>query len=1110
MGLLRDHQNNGRIPYYTGLQIQTSGNNVPISIVWGANKIAPNCIWTGGFYGYYGYPEGSHGGGKGGEGGGSTSQGWQYYTSWLMGLCEGPISGIGTIWQGSTPTNTYGADIWAVYNGTQSQTPWSYLSTYFAPQALGYHGLAYIASYNNYLGNTANLPQYSIEVLGLQINSSGINGLDADPAQIVYDFLTNAQYGLGSSNSAVSYNGIGNGFSGSSINATSLYSDWRHVTIATGSPAVVTWGSSIFSPAAASAPPLLDGSQVILTTTGSLPSGIRSDTVYYLANISGSSANLVYSPGGVLVNASGSQSGTHTLTLNPSSYQAYCRAAYLALSPVLTNQEPASSILARWMQLTNSAAVWSGGELKIIPYGDSAISQPHQFIGTVTYIPNTTPVYSLDDDDFINEEGQDPVEASRVDPYELYNWRRLQINERINAYLPLNVNEPWQLWTLDNSYVPRPIDVWDQNAIETYGLRMAPDITANEICDPQVGQNAAQLILQRGLYVRNHYKFKLSFEYCLLEPMDLVQITDTRIGLNALTVRITEVSEDDSGILSIMAEDWLGTTGTSVAYPIQPHTPNGINQNVVPARVNTPVIFEPPSSLTNGIPYVFIAASGGVAPVYYLAETGSTGQHSVTWAGQASLASGSTVNFSLYICPNIRNSLRLNIYNGSAYIGADFNTVAQTDTADAGVSASIAPATNDASSAISISIASPGVVTWTGNGLIAGQMVVFFTTGTFPGGITASSNPAISIAYFVTSPAANTFEISTTPGGAAINTSGSYSGTITCAAYGWYQCTVSAQMAVAGTPNYVALLEAVPGTTSYAGTFGYGAYLWGATEASTPPQNSVVTQAIVPATYLPPPVASSQVSLANASSATSALMPPSGVPGDADPNWGGCYVWASADGNSYSVIGQINGPSRQGILTAALPVYEGINPDNTDTLSVNLLESSGVLSGTSTSAAANGATLCYIVSPSGSGGEILTYTSAGLVSTSNYSLTGLYRGYGGTATAAHSMGDYFVRVDSNVFRYALPSSWIGATLYVKLQSFNIYGNSVEDLSECAVYTYTVSGAGSQYTYGPITAALLSGTSLDFGLVSAAVTESDQWGIVTDGYLLARIDLGAGI
>ena len=46
-----------------------------------------------------------------------------------------------------------------------------------------------------------------------------------------------------------------------------------------------------------------------------------------------------------------------------------------AFSPALVSQEQASSILTRWLQIfSNCAAVWSGGLLKFIPYGDTAIS----------------------------------------------------------------------------------------------------------------------------------------------------------------------------------------------------------------------------------------------------------------------------------------------------------------------------------------------------------------------------------------------------------------------------------------------------------------------------------------------------------------------------------------------------------------------------------------------------------------------------------------------------------------------------------------------------------------------------------------------------------------
>ncbi len=58
-----------------------------------------------------------------------------------------------------------------------------------------------------------------------------------------------------------------------------------------------------------------------------------------------------------------------------SSYQAYCLAVGFAMSPALVNAETGSSIVTRWLQLTNTAAVWLGGQLKFIPYGDSRIKE---------------------------------------------------------------------------------------------------------------------------------------------------------------------------------------------------------------------------------------------------------------------------------------------------------------------------------------------------------------------------------------------------------------------------------------------------------------------------------------------------------------------------------------------------------------------------------------------------------------------------------------------------------------------------------------------------------------------------------------------------------------
>jgi len=72
-----------------------------------------------------------------------------------------------------------------------------------------------------------------------------------------------------------------------------------------------------------------------------------------------------------------------------------------------------------------------------------------------------------------------------------------------------------------------------------------------------------------------------------------------------------------------------------------------------------------------------------------------------------------------------------------------------------------------------ISIATPAVVTDTGHGLADGQLIYFTTTGALPTGVVANTR------YYVRNATVNTFNISATPTGAAINTSGTQSGTHT-------------------------------------------------------------------------------------------------------------------------------------------------------------------------------------------------------------------------------------------------------------------------------------------------------------------------------------------
>lgn len=82
--------------------------------------------------------------------------------------------------------------------------------------------------------------------------------------------------------------------------------------------------------------------------------------------------------------------------------------------------------------------------------------------------------------------------------------------------------------------------------------------------------------------------------------------------------------------------------------------------------------------------------------------------------------------------------------------------------------------TTRGSATCTITIASPGVVTYTAHGLQSFEPVYITTSGALPTGLTAGT------VYYVIFVGVNSFQLSATPNGSAINTSGSQSGTHTC------------------------------------------------------------------------------------------------------------------------------------------------------------------------------------------------------------------------------------------------------------------------------------------------------------------------------------------
>jgi len=259
------------------------------------------------------------------------------------------------------------------------------------------------------------------------------------------------------------------------------------------------------------------------------------------------------------------------------------------------------------------------------------------------------PVFSLGEDDYIVQESSVGINLGVTPGGPALRSGAMPITGgftddplHVVRSTPADANNMIEVECLDrqNNYNTAVAEAFDQGSIDVYGVRRDTSTRARLITDPlYVGSMVAQLLLQRQLLYRNTYTFKLGWKYILLEPMDLVQITDSRLGVSALTVRITAVEEDDEGMLSISAEDFFGAYSPTVLYPPGNYSPSASpsilglgggtaapavkqasggavggfvpNWSAPPGDVNTPLIFEPPAALLSGDLEIWVALSGG-------------------------------------------------------------------------------------------------------------------------------------------------------------------------------------------------------------------------------------------------------------------------------------------------------------------------------------------------------------------------------------------------------------------------------------------------------------------------------------------------------------------
>jgi hypothetical protein len=264
------------------------------------------------------------------------------------------------------------------------------------------------------------------------------------------------------------------------------------------------------------------------------------------------------------------------------------------ISPVLNSARPCADIIQEWCEAGNTGVFWSEGLLKFIPYGDTTTVD-----NGYVFTPQTAPVVDLNDDDFIADANEDPVQIDRTPWQDSSNQVKVQFTNRLNNYNPGVVTEQ------------------DDYATAQFGLRPEGQKDYGFLCTQLAATFSANTRLKRLVYIRRTFTFRISgLRYCFLEPMDLVTVTDIPLGLNKEPVRITRISEDENRIYTVTAEEFPWGTATATLYPKQPTLPPPPPPSLAdPGDTQVVSIFQPSArvaaSVSNSANQLWCALTGG-------------------------------------------------------------------------------------------------------------------------------------------------------------------------------------------------------------------------------------------------------------------------------------------------------------------------------------------------------------------------------------------------------------------------------------------------------------------------------------------------------------------
>ena len=180
MGIFRSHTTYNQADKISNFTVTTAEYGSAVPEVFGTTRRSGNVIYYDDFTAHE-HRE-SHKAGKGGRKKTVTIT-YTYTVATILGLCEGPINGIGKVWVGKSvydyPNDNIGLTCWT---GTDTQQPWAYVQGKHPDKALPYKGLAYMAGVVD-LGDNATFPTYNFEIKGKLLSTGDYT--DANPADVI-------------------------------------------------------------------------------------------------------------------------------------------------------------------------------------------------------------------------------------------------------------------------------------------------------------------------------------------------------------------------------------------------------------------------------------------------------------------------------------------------------------------------------------------------------------------------------------------------------------------------------------------------------------------------------------------------------------------------------------------------------------------------------------------------------------------------------------------------------------------------------------------------------------------------------------------------------------